>query len=114
MCPQCSVLSETEKTFCPECGTPYFRGPAAGSLAAGPSRSNGKATAALVLGLVGLVLFGFILGLLAMVFAFIAIKEMESAPPATFSNRGSATAGLILGIIDVVLWFLLLVWIWWL
>jgi len=111
VCRQCSTMSETEKTFCPECGTPYFRGPEVGIVGTGTGRSNGKATASLVLGLVGLLLFGIILGILAIIFASIAKREINESPRGTFRNGGSATAGLVLGIVDLVFGFFFFVWI---
>jgi hypothetical protein len=68
-----------------------------------PVMSNGLATAALVCGIVGLVLFwtvwiGLILGILAIVFG--AVGRSRAAQGAT--NRSQATAGLWLGIAAVV------------
>lgn len=106
VCRACSALSETDKTFCPHCGTPFFSDPQTSSV----PRANGKATTALVLGLVGLILFGFILGVLAIVFASIAKSEISRQPRA-FTNSGAATAGLVLGIVDIVAGVLIFVWI---
>lgn len=111
VCRQCSTMSETDKTFCPECGTPYFRGPEASNVGMAAGRSNGKATASLVLGLVGIVLFGMVLGILAIIFASIAKREINESPRGTFRNAGSATAGLVLGIIDLVFGFFFFAWI---
>lgn len=108
LCSSCSTLSETEKTFCPECGTPFVKGPNPGATA---KRSNGKALTSMILGICGLVLFGVILGVIALVFALIARNEIDAENPPTSRNRGQATAGLVLGIIDIVFGFW---WIWWL
>jgi hypothetical protein len=68
-----------------------------------PVMTNGLATAALVCGIVGLVLFwtvwlGFILGVLAIVFGAVGRSRAAQGAP----NRGQATAGLWLGIAAVV------------
>jgi hypothetical protein len=106
VCRVCSTVTETDKTFCPECGTSYFREPSTQS----PPVGNGKATASLIIGIIGLLLFGLILGIIALVLASQAKREIE-ADPGRFNNPGSATAGIVLGIIDLaagVLFFMLI------
>jgi len=105
VCRQCSTMSETEKTFCPECGTPYFRGPEASNVGTAAGRSNWKAEVSVVLGVIGLVLSGMILGTLAIIFASIARREINESPRGVFRNGGSATAGLALGIVGLVFGF---------
>ena len=51
-CPSCSVISETEKGFCPECGTSYERSSA--TAAANPVTAETKGSPVQVLALVGL------------------------------------------------------------
>ena len=51
-CPSCSVLSETEKGFCPECGTSYERSSA--TAAANPVTAETKGSPVQVLAVVGL------------------------------------------------------------
>ena len=68
-----------------------------------PTAGNGLATAALVCGIVGLVMFwtvwlGLILGVLAIVFGAIGRSKAAQGAP----NKGQATAGLWLGIAAVV------------
>jgi hypothetical protein len=68
-----------------------------------PVMSNGLATAALVCGIVGLVLFwtvwiGLILGILAIVFGAVGRSRAAQGAP----NKSQATAGLWLGIAAVV------------
>lgn len=96
MCPACSAISETDKTFCPECGTSYLRQSRESSQV-----GNGKATASLIVGLVGLLVFGIILGVVALVLASQAKSEIAAAP-GKYNNAGSATAGQVLGIVDLV------------
>jgi len=60
---------------------------------------NGLAIASLVTGVVGLLVFGFILGAAAIIFGAIALTKIKTTGQA---GRGLALAGLILGIIDIV------------
>lgn len=53
VCPSCSALSETDKSFCPECGTPYV--PSSGGGASSGSSGGGLATAGLVFGILAIV-----------------------------------------------------------
>jgi Domain of unknown function (DUF4190) len=68
-----------------------------------PAMSNGLATAALVCGIVGLVLFwtvwiGIVLGILAVVFGALGRSRAAQGAP----NKGQATAGLWLGVAALV------------
>ena len=51
-CPSCSVISETEKGFCPGCGTSYERSSA--TTAANPATAETKGSPVQVLAVVGL------------------------------------------------------------
>ena len=55
----------------------------------------------MVIGIVGLLLFGLILGIIAIVLSSQAKGEMQRQPD-RYSNEGAATAGLVLGIVDLV------------
>ena len=72
--------------------------------------SSGKATAALVLGILGLVFCPLICSVLALVFGYQGRNEID-ASGGRMGGRGSATAGIVLGWIGVVICalFLLLV-----
>jgi hypothetical protein len=77
----------------------------------GVVQSSGKATAALVLGILGLVLCPFICSILALVFGYQGRREID-ASGGHMSGRGNATAGIVLGWIGVafcVLFILLVV-----
>ena len=68
------------------------------------SRTNPMAIASFVCSLVGILLFGLILGTVAIVLSVYAKKHMK-----IFENEkgeGFATAGLVIGIVDVVLYSL--------
>jgi uncharacterized membrane protein len=66
----------------------------------------GFAIASVVCGLVGLFVFGIILGTLALIFGAIALKRIRNNPGTP--GRGLAIAGLILGLVDVVLLLILI------
>ena len=74
---------------------------------AGPG-SSGKATAALVLGILGLVFCPLICSVLALVFGYQGRREID-ASGGQMSGRGSATAGIVLGWIGVVICALFLI-----
>jgi hypothetical protein len=61
------------------------------------SRRSGKAIASLVLGIVGLIVFGVIMGALAIIFGVMALSDIKRDPG--LGGRGMAQAGLITGII---------------
>jgi uncharacterized membrane protein len=107
MCRACSAITQTEKTFCPECGTSYFQ--AIQSPQPNGQVSNSKATASLILGLVGLVVFGLILGIIGLALASQAKKEIASNP-GRYNNAGAATAGIVLGVIDLIAGFFFFTW----
>lgn len=62
----------------------------------GPSQSSGKATASLVLGIVGLVVLPFVCSVLAIVLGRKARREID-ASGGRLGGRGNATAGIVLG-----------------
>ena len=57
-CPSCSVISETEKGFCPDCGTNYDRSSA--TAAATPETARTKGSPVRVLAVLGLVAYLFV------------------------------------------------------
>lgn len=67
--------------------------------AAGKQKTNGMAIASFVCSLVGIIIFGVILGILAISLGATAKKRMQ-----VFNEGGSglATAGIVIGIIDIV------------
>jgi len=62
----------------------------------------GKATAAMVCGIVGILFCPIVLSVLALVFGNQAKKEMDRNPGG-YTNRGQAQAGFILGIVGLCL-----------
>ena len=80
----------------PQYGQPYQQNYYAGQ----KHPADGTATAALVCGIIGLFIFGLILGI-------IAIVQGSRAKKLGYPG-GKATAGIVLGIIDIVAWALLM------
>ena len=72
-----------------------------------PGRSNGFAIAALVCGLVGLFLFGVVLGVLALIFGIIGLRRANAGA----SGRGMAIAGIVLGVIDIIVYIVLVAYV---
>jgi uncharacterized Tic20 family protein len=64
---------------------------------AGPSKSNSHATVALVLALVGIALFGIILGPIAIVMGVRARNEIDESQ-GQLRGRGQATAAIYVGV----------------
>ena len=69
--------------------------------------SSGKATAALVMGILGLVFCPLICSVLALVFGYQGRNEIDGSG-GRISGRGSATAGVVLGWAGIALWGLLI------
>ena len=67
-------------------------------------RTNGMAVASLVLGIVGLILFGFLAipPVLALIFGLVALSQTKNAAPGSAGGRGMAIAGVVLGSIGIV------------
>jgi uncharacterized protein DUF4190 len=84
--------------------TDYQNAPTATDTApAAANRSNGLAIAGMVCGIVGLIVFAFILGPLAIIFGGVGLSRAKSGAP----HRNMAWAGIILGVIDIALFAVL-------
>ncbi len=68
------------------------------SLSSSSNGGNGFSIAALVIGILGLFVLGWLFGPLAIIFGAIGMSR---------GGRGMAIAGLILGILDLILWLVL-------
>jgi hypothetical protein len=66
--------------------------------------SNGLAVASLVCGIVGVLIFGIILGPLAVIFGAVGLSRANNGA----SGKGMAVAGLVLGLIAAILAIILL------
>ncbi len=71
-------------------------------------RTPGKATAALVLGILGLVLIPIIPSILAIVFGNNAKREIDGSG-GSLGGRGLATTGVVLGWIALAIWAVFLI-----
>jgi hypothetical protein len=78
-----------------------------GSWAMAGPQASGKATAALVLGVLGFVFCPIIFSVLALVFGHQGRNEIDGSG-GRISGRGLATAGIILGWTGIVIWGLLI------
>lgn len=65
-----------------------------------PQRQSGKATASLVLGIIGLIVAPIISSTLAIILGALAMNETAAEPD--LGGRGRAVAGLTLGIIGLI------------
>jgi hypothetical protein len=65
------------------------------------TKKSGFATASLSCAIIGLLIFGILLGPLAVVFGIISLSQGEE-------NSASAVVGIVLGIIDVFAFFVIL------
>lgn len=73
-----------------------------------PVKTNGKSIAALVLGILAVITpyLGFLLGIIAIIFASISLKEIKRKNE---QGRGLAIAGLVCGIVGTVLYAIIIV-----
>jgi Domain of unknown function (DUF4190) len=76
--------------------------------AGGQASTSGKSTAALVLGILGLVFCPLVCSVLALVFGYQSRREID-ASGGLLSGRGNATAGIVLGWIGISLSLIFLI-----
>ncbi len=76
-----------------------------GDSAATRSGSNGLAIAGLVCGIVGIFLFNFILGPLALIFGGVGLRNARRGGA---GGSGMAMSAIVLGVVDIVLFVLVL------
>jgi hypothetical protein len=72
-----------------------------------PRKTPGLAVAALVCGLVGILIANFILGPLALIFGAVSLRQIN-ASPATLKGRGLAIAGIVLCFVDIAVFVVVL------
>jgi hypothetical protein len=70
--------------------------------------SSGKATASLVMGIVGIFIFPIIFSVAAILMGGLARKEI-AASGGLMTGDGNAVAGIILGCVGLVLWVIFIV-----
>ncbi|MRN54415.1 DUF4190 domain-containing protein [Paenibacillus monticola] len=73
-----------------------------------PARTNGKSIAALVLGILSIVIpyIGLLFGIIAIIFSAISFKEIRMGNE---QGRGLAIAGLVCGIVGTILYAVIIV-----
>ncbi|MBI5486094.1 MAG: DUF4190 domain-containing protein [Deltaproteobacteria bacterium] len=101
-CPHCGAGLAAGVGRCPSCGmvpTPdgeYY----------GPRQNAPGAVAALVTGIIGLLICGVILGIVAITQSRKASQAIANDP--SLGGQGMATAGMVLGIVALVFWAIIL------
>jgi hypothetical protein len=93
-CNKCGANIADGSSFCPSCGAQF------GNAAAPKTPGLGMAIASMVLGIISLLCFPYITGVLAVIFGAVAKNNGYKS--------GMATAGIVCGIIGVALWLLML------
>ena len=98
VCPSCSAISETEKSFCSECGTSYLRQEST-NIKVESDEGGGLATAGLVCGIASFILFPFVLGPIGIVLGSISWnKGHPRGKAATITSIVGTIAGLLITI----------------
>ncbi len=103
-CRNCGAQNEDGARFCTSCGTSLVE--TAAPVQSAPQQpvyqqpvkppAQGFAIASMVLGIIGLLIFPYILGTLGIIFGGVAKSKGN--------KNGMATAGIVMGIIAVALW----------
>ncbi|MFI1703066.1 hypothetical protein [Streptomyces griseoruber] len=88
LCSACGTLTQTVKTFCPECGTTYGE--------PGGGRSASFVWGAFACAAVSLLFFPIVLGPLAIVLSVLAMRRKE---PYAALALGLSVAGMVFGFI---------------
>ena len=109
-CRNCgNKMSEADR-FCPNCGTDSQVGAAPVqnynvqqnyNTQVAPRKTNGFAVASFVCSMVGIVIFGIIMGILAICFGTVGLNRIKAFPQE--GGKGLAIAGIIVGIIEVII-----------
>ncbi len=113
-CKKCGAGLEDNQQFCSSCGTKVgsdigeTQECSINNQQSGPqqtykqeSPAHGQAVASLILGICSLFCFGFIAGVLAIIFGAMAKSKGNTEP--------KATAGIVLGVIGIIAWIVIVV-----
>ena len=112
-CSKCGAPNDGGSQFCNKCGatlnqtTTPAASPQTNTNVAGTKKQSGLATAALTLGLIGIIINPCLI--FAIIFGAVALNKMNKDP--NLEGKGKALAGLWIGIIGLVLWILALIWL---
>lgn len=96
---------------------PVYGAPPGAQMAGTPTpmpqqkKNDGLAIASMVCSLVGICVFGLILGIVGIILGAISIKKINERPN-ELKGKGMAIAGVIVGIFDVVVYAILFIF-WW-
>ncbi len=119
-CTNCGTkMNETDR-FCPNCGTDSNTGAAPvqnnnvvqqnysyaqannnNVVSGGTKKTNGLAVTSFVCSMVGIVIFGLIMGILAICFGAVGLSRSKYFPEE--SGKGFAVTGIVVGIIEVII-----------
>jgi hypothetical protein len=88
LCSACGTLTQTAKTFCPECGTTYGE--------PGGGRSASLVWGAFACAAASLLFFPIVLGPVAIILSAVAMKRQE---PHAALALGASVAGMVIGFI---------------
>ena len=101
-CPNCGTTIADNSTSCPKCGTHIDRSQPVQGYGPIPSeaRTDGKATASLILGILSLVCVGFIAGIPAIILGHMSRSNIRNSM-GRLKGDGMALAGLVMGYISV-------------
>jgi len=119
-CTNCGTkMNETDR-FCPNCGTDSNTGAAPvqnnnvvqqnysnaqannnNVVSGGTKKTNGLAVTSFVCSMVGIVVFGLIMGILAICFGAVGLSRSKYFPEE--SGKGFAVTGIVVGIIEVII-----------
>ena len=87
---------------------PQYQLPIQGTPAVVIGRTSGKATASIVCGIVGILIFGIILGPIAICLGISAKNEIKESS-GTITGIGQANAGITCGAIAILIWVIVVV-----
>ncbi|MBR0491345.1 MAG: DUF4190 domain-containing protein [Clostridia bacterium] len=124
-CTNCGTkMNETDR-FCPNCGADsnteaapvqnnvvqqnYSNAQANNNnvVQGGTKKTNGLAVTSFVCSMVGIVVFGLVMGILAICFGAVGLSRTKYFPEE--SGKGFAVAGIVVGIIEVIIMILYIV-----
>ena len=117
-CSNCGAKMNEGDRFCQNCGTDSLAGAQNNNVVqqqtvnnsqpnnnnivqGGTKKTNGLAVASFVCAMVGIVVFGIIMGILAICFGAVGLSRTKYFPEE--SGKGFAITGIVVGIIEVII-----------
>ena len=110
-CTNCGTkMNETDR-FCSNCGADSNSGDSSvqnnNVVQGGTKKTNGLAVTSFVCSMVGIVVFGLVMGILAICFGAVGLSRTKYFPEE--SGKGFAVTGIVVGIIEVIIMILYIV-----